>query len=199
MQIQGPAGTLEAKLERAVNEKTITAILSHPHPQYGGSMHDAVLRTAAEVLLEYGVNCLFFNFRGVGGSEGSFAHGTGEVDDLLAVIRWQQEEYPRDKLWLCGYSFGAHVTWHALAEALPQRAVLIAPPVGMMEFAALPEECVQAISSLDVIAGEQDNFVQQDQLSRWEAVNAHVIPGADHFFSNSHAQLKETLADIVRQ
>ncbi len=194
MFINGPAGPLEAALDCAPNEKTVTAVLCHPHPQYGGSMHDAVLQSAAEVLLANGVNCLRFNFRGVGDSAGSFDHGNGETDDLLAVINWQREEYPRDKLWLCGYSFGANVVWRALSTANPQRAVLIAPPVGMMEFGPAPD----AVEHLDAIAGDRDDFVDKDKFNDWAGINSHVIAGADHFFSAGHEDLKETLAAIFK-
>lgn len=198
MQIQGPAGTLEAKLERAVNEKTITAVLCHPHPQYGGNMHDAVLASASSVLLDHGVNCLSFNFRGVGQSHGQFADGVGETEDLLAVINWQQQEYPRDKLWLCGYSFGAQVVWRALPQSEPQRVLLIAPPVGMMEFAELTDGLTGTIDHLDAIAGDRDDFVKHDQFNQWPGVTSHSITGADHFFSGHHQALTDTLTEIIR-
>ncbi len=191
----GPAGPLEATLDQAVNEKTITAILCHPHPAYGGSMHDAVVNTATQVFLRHGVNCIRFNFRGVGASAGTYGDGVGETEDLLAVVNWQQQEYPRDKLWLCGYSFGANVVWRSLATAAPARAFLIAPPISMMEFA----EQDGTDTVINAIAGDRDDFVDQDRIGQWPGVTHHNIPGADHFFSGAHDALGETLEALVRQ
>ncbi len=193
MHIQGPAGQLEARLDQAPAEKTITAVLCHPHPQYGGSMHDAVLATAVEVLMGAGVNCLRFNFRGVGGSEGQFDNGDGEVLDAVAAVDWVRQEYPRDEIWLIGYSFGASVAWRAASSIDPARLILIAPPVGMMKF-----EANATTAQVDAIAGSRDDFVDQATFNAWEDVDTHVIDGADHFFGGYHDALAETLSDLVQ-
>ena len=153
-------------------------------------MHDAVLSTAADALLAAGISCLRFNFRGVGSSDGAFAGGEGETDDLLAVVDWVTGEHPDNALWLVGYSFGAAVSWRALTGCSPELTLLIAPPVGMMPFAdhaTLPGKVV-------AIAGDQDSFVDQSTFSAWEGVEVHTVAGADHFFGGYHADLGKLIA-----
>ena len=77
MDIQGPVGALQAQFDSATDPQGMVAVLCHPHPQYGGSMHDAVLQTAADVFLANGIDCLRFNFRGVGASDGHLWAFTG--------------------------------------------------------------------------------------------------------------------------
>jgi alpha/beta superfamily hydrolase len=192
MQIKGPTGALQVQIDSAENGQDVTAIMCHPHPQYGGSMHDAVLQTAADVLLQQGIRCVRFNFRGVGTSEGKYDGGTGEVDDLLAVTSWVSDKYTDQKVWWLGYSFGAAMVWQALKQYTPIRGIMIAPPVSMMNFAD-----IQSTSRLDAIAGDQDDFVDINALENWQAVNTLVIPGADHFFSAHHAELSRALAGLL--
>lgn len=188
MFIQGPKGRLEARLDLAPVEKSITAVLCHPHPQYGGSMHDGILDTVASILLAQGVNCLRFNFRGVGASEGSYGEGIGEVDDLTSVVAWVKQEYARDSLWLTGYSFGSSVVWRSLGQLDVERAILIAPPVGMMSF---PHQ--DSDTELLGFAGDQDDFVNIGAFNTLLGDGAHVIAGADHFFSGKHPDLQDAL------
>ena len=188
MYIEGPAGRLEARLDLAPAERSKTAVLCHPHPQYGGSMYDAVLDSVAEVLLSQGINCLRFNFRGVGNSAGEFDQGMGEVDDLIAVTDWVALEYPRDKLWLTGYSFGSSVVWRGLNKLKCERAILVAPPVGMMSFPAQ-----QTDTTILGFAGDQDDFVDVEVFQSLLGDRGYLINGADHFFSGLHEVLKEQL------
>ena len=192
MQIKGPAGALQAQIDSVENGQDVTAILCHPHPQYGGSMHDAVLQTATDVLLQQGIRCVRFNFRGVGTSEGKFDGGTGEVDDLLAVTNWVTDNYPDQMIWWLGYSFGAAMVWQALKQYTPDRCIMIAPPVSMMKFSD-----IQSPPRVDAIAGDQDDFVDVNVLENWQTVNTLVIPGADHFFSAHHNQLSQALAGLL--
>ena len=192
MEIPGPAGPLQAQHDSASNPAGITAVLCHPHPQYGGSMYDGVLQTAAEVLLANGVDCLRFNFRGVGGSAGHYDNGEGEAADLLAVADWVRANYPDHLQWWLGYSFGAAMVWRALQTQQPVRAVLIAPPVGMLDFSGTEVDV-----PIDAIAGDRDDFVDTSKLNTLPGVTAHIIPGADHFFAGQHAQLAATLASVI--
>lgn len=193
MFIQGPAGPLEAALERPIKPGAAVAILCHPHPLYGGSMNDAVLGLVGEALAEVGVNPLRFNFRGVGASQGSFDEGRGEVDDLLAVIDWAQAQ-GAGAIWLAGYSFGAHIVCQALPQApQPARLLLVAPPTAVMDMALQAPPC-----PLDVFAGDGDQFVDCGALNRWPGAKVHLIPGADHFFSAAAASLLEAIRQAVR-
>ena len=202
IEIAGPAGTIEARYDLAANEKTMTAILCHPHPQYGGSMHDAVLDAAAGAYSAAGINCMRFNFRGVGASAGSYDGEGGEVDDLQAVVAWVREEYPRDTLCLAGYSFGANIVWQALAReaCAASRALLIAPPIGMMPF---PTPDTLHTEKVNAIAGSADNFVDATAFQQWPAqcpqIAVHTLEGADHFFAGQHDELNACVATILAE
>ncbi|MFU8813921.1 MAG: alpha/beta hydrolase [Pseudomonadales bacterium] len=202
MEITGPAGRIDADYQAASATPIAQAVLCHPHPQYGGNMHDAVLDCAATVLLDAGVGVLRFNFRGVGRSAGSYDGGRGELDDLLAAVAWLQQAYPNQPLWLGGYSFGAHVAWQAsaaasaaaaAAAAAPQRVLLLAPPIGAMPFPAHQPHC-----RVDVFAGDSDQFIDQPRLAAWAEADVHLIPGADHFFTGKTAALAEQIREALQ-
>jgi len=191
MEIPGPTGTIEAHHQPAAGPHGAEVVLCHPHPLYGGSMHDGVLDCAARTLLAGGMGVLRFNFRGVGQSDGQFDGGRGEVDDLLAAIAWLRERAPDAPLWLGGYSFGGHVAWQAAPLATgTERILLLAPPIGPMVFAPNPLDC-----PVDVFAGDRDEFLDAGALAAWAGVRVHVVPGADHFFSGR----LDDLADRIRR
>ena len=191
--IPGPAGALEASVEAGGGERW--AILCHPHPLYGGSMQDAVLDTAAAVLAEQDIGTVRFNFRGVGGSDGRYDEGLGETDDLVAVSDWLDLEHAPGELWLGGYSFGSSVVWRARGRiAEVRRVLLIAPPVGVMDFGPADDTDAAAVT---IVAGTQDSFVDLDTLERWSGgrFDVRTVDGADHFFGGQlHA-----LAEVLRE
>ncbi len=192
MDIPGPAGALEAQLDHSPVASSGFAVLCHPHPQYGGSMHDAVLNTLAGALLADGISCLRFNFRGVGASEGSSSGGTAEADDLLAAVAWLRAEYSPESLWLGGYSFGASMVWQAAAAIDAERLLLIAPPVGLMPFS---EQDLSA--RVDVFAGDRDDYVDFAQLATLRGATVHQLNGADHFFMGFHDELRERISAAI--
>ena len=191
--ISGPAGALEARVEAGGSDRW--AILCHPHPLYGGSMHDAVLDTVATVLAEQDIGRVRFNFRGVGGSDGQYDEGRGEADDLVAVRDWLAAEHAPEVLWLAGYSFGSSVVWRA-ASRVPEarRIVLIAPPVGAMDFAP-PDDALGA--QVTIVAGTEDPFVDLAAVRQWSAGRCEVrtVDGADHFFAGHW----DALAAVLRE
>lgn len=194
LQIDGPAGAIEAMLDRASADSTDIAILCHPHPAYGGNMHDGVLDVAAAVLLNEGVSVLRFNFRGVGRSDGAHAKGEGEADDLAAVTAWALESCPSESIILAGYSFGATVAWRA-AHTLPKlaRLILIAPPVGLMPFTAPAPTC-----PVHVVYGDTDEYIDPAALAAWTGVTRHQVDGANHFFMGEWQGLTTAFADALK-
>ena len=190
MNLSGPAGHLEHRLEQPSQARSITAILSHPHPQYGGNFNDAVLATAAAVLKEHQITTLRFNFRGVGASAGSF-DGVAEAQDLLAVSAGCAEAYPAHDIWWIGYSFGAAMTLRALASQHPQRSLLIAPPNKAMQ---IPELAAGFSADVSAIAGDQDSYVDAEGLKQNFRIETDILAGADHFFSGQHQQLAEAIS-----
>lgn len=196
--LDGAAGMIEARLDRPTTPVTGGAVLCHPHPLYGGSMHDAVLDTVATVLLAAGIACLRFNFRGVGASAGRFDNGDGEADDLAAIATAARDLLPGQPLWLVGYSFGAFVAWAATGRIAPAHLVLVAPPVGMMTFSGDPP----GGCALDVIVGDGDDFAPVDQVNSWahslrRPGSVHVLAGTDHFFSGAQGALADTIGRLA--
>lgn len=191
--LDGPAGPLEARYDAAAGTPGAQAVLCHPHPRYGGSMHDAVLAILADALLDAGIGVLRFNFRGVGASAGRHDDGVGEVADLLAAADWLVATHPEARLWAGGYSFGAWVAWQALDRGLaPQRTLLVAPPVGALQFPSRPGE-----TATDVVIGSRDDFADPNALEAWSGVTLHRIDGADHFFNGHHDELARALREII--
>lgn len=188
--IPSPTGELEAQFEQSPSA-TRAIVICHPHPQYGGNMHDAVVDTVDGVARRHAFATLRFNFRGVGASTGRFDNGVGEVDDLLAALAWLRDQIHGLPVWLAGYSFGSNVVWRSLEHAGEVRGVLlIAPPVGLMDFAARPS----TDTKITLIAGDADDYVDSAALTSWAREAApgatiETIRGADHFFSGTHAQL----------
>ena len=192
IEIQGSAGLIEARTDQASESRHITTVLCHPHPQYGGSMHDGVIDVAASVMLDHGIDCVRFNFRGVGRSEGVYDNGIGEVDDLASVAAWVHEQSPDHTLWLAGYSFGSSIVFRSLEQLSPDFALLIAPPIGMMEF---PEGVDTA--NVHAIAGDRDDFVDIEELNQRFGARAHVLSGADHFFGGYYGPLRDAVAQAI--
>src|SRR5213083_2713034 len=101
---EGPAGRIEAILREAEPPVRRAAIVCHPHPLFGGTMHNKVVFRIARPFQDAGFAVLRFNFRGAGRSEGEHDNGLGEQDDLRAAIRFVLERYPDAELWLAGFS-----------------------------------------------------------------------------------------------
>lgn len=186
LKIEGPSGVLEARFTAPDNQRL--AVLCHPHPLYGGSMDDGVLGTLRTALSASGIGALRFNFRGVGMSAGQHDGNGGEVEDLKAVLAWSHARHPDCRILLGGYSFGASTICQLLAEGNSvelERVLLVAPPVG-----GLPTPAPDGQVLTDVFAGDADQFVDQDALSRWDCVHLHTLAGADHFFSGHWHELE---------
>jgi alpha/beta superfamily hydrolase len=177
-------------------------ILCHPHPQYGGDMHNLVISTAVDVAHQVGFSTLRFNFRGVGSSGGSYSEGVGEREDVKAAIDtlFSALGHSDSPLILLGYSFGA---WAALPVGIQENrikgVVAIAPPLGLYDFEFL--EGSKKIKLL--MAGDQDFFCPMALLQKWyerleEPKSLAIIEGADHFFFAHHRQLIEPLREFFK-
>lgn len=193
----GPGGAIELIIAYPpdFHDGQPIAIVCHPHPLYGGSMSNKVVHIVANTLVGLGVATLRFNFRGVGKSEGEFADGLGEVQDLIALADWFRAKYPHSPLWLAGFSFGAYVAARAQPELSAQRLLLIAPPVSMFDFRELGQ--IEAEQFM-VIQGGKDEVIEPEAVSRWvqeqgTAPLFHWMTSADHFF---HGRLNR-LRDII--
>lgn len=187
--VAGPAGLLACAVDTPAGASRGVAVLCHPHPQHGGTLDNKVVLTLARALVQLGYTSVRFNFRGVGGSEGSWDHGPGEVQDALAVVAAHQAA--DQALVLGGFSFGAYVASQAAAQlpaaARAQRLVLVGPAVVNFEMAPVPEDTL-------VVHGEHDDVVPLAAVFDWarpQALPVTVLPGAGHFFHGQLTVLKQ--------
>lgn len=197
LSLQGPAGALEALLDLPSGPSRGAAVIAHPHPLYGGTMHNKVVQTLARAFVQCGWTAVRFNFRGVEQSAGVYDEGRGELQDLLAVVA---QSAPTGPLALAGFSFGAFVTSHAAAtlmatERVPEKLVLVGTAASRFEVA--PVATALHERSL-VIHGEQDDTVPLASVMDWarpQHLPVMVVPGVEHFF---HGQLPLLKALVVR-
>lgn len=181
--IQIPAGplSLEGRLVQKAGGKGV--VVTHPHPLYGGDMHNHVVQALVEAYDRAGFSTLRFNFRGVGVSGGEYDNGEGECEDLRhAVLALEQSG--SSIIHLAGYSFGAWVNAAALKGlSVVQGVVLVSPPVEFMDFSFLQYDPRIRL----VVTGERDDIAGASpvalRVSQWNPEAAfHVIKGADHFY-----------------
>ena len=188
---------LEALLERPGRDPDAIpgVVICHPHPRQGGNMYNSVVIAVSDRLTANGIAVLRFNFRGVGESEGAFDWGSGETDDAEAAVEELSlaEGVDASRIGIAGYSFGAAVALQtAMASATIQAVATIACPAAE----------VRAFSGLEIlqpklfVLGDHDHNFPVEQfrfLTRRYAdpCEAEVVPGADHFFRGSEADVGE--------
>jgi alpha/beta superfamily hydrolase len=201
LSIPGPAGRLEAALDLPdAAARPVLAIVCHPLPTEGGTMHNKVVTMVGRALRECGVATLRFNFRGVGQSEGRFDDGDGELDDLRAVAGWARQRFPGHALWLAGFSFGAWVTLRAAGELGAAALLSIAPPVGRSW--AFDDITVPPIPCL-VIQGDADEIVSAADVQAWVEAQPRPpvlvrMPDTSHFFHRKLMDLRGAVKHGVR-
>jgi len=204
VQIAGPAGAIEARVEDplpAGTTRLVIGVVCHPHPLFGGTMQNKVVHTAARAMQEAGAVTVRFNFRGVGASAGQHDRGVGELADALAVIDWARRHFDCDALWLGGFSFGAATALQAAARgARPAKLVTIAPPVGRIITEPMPRpDCPWLI-----VQGDQDELIDLEAVRSWARSFAPepgltVIAGAEHFFHGKLGELRSGVLAFLRQ
>ncbi|MEJ1959912.1 MAG: alpha/beta hydrolase [Nitrosomonadales bacterium] len=185
--ITGTAGNIEGVSHIPDNTPRAIAVVAHPLPTMGGTMENKVATTLAKTFAELECVALRFNFRGVGGSEGQFDEGVGEVEDVLAVVCYARLEYGDLPLILAGFSFGGYVQACAAQRLHPQHLVLVAPAVGRF---AMPPVSHNTL----LIHGEQDEVVPLADMLNWarpQQLPIVVLPGAEHFFHGRLNQIKQ--------
>lgn len=195
--LPGPAGPLEAATACPVTERkpTATAVVCHPHPQHGGTMHNKVVTTLARAFELAGARSLRFNFRGVGRSEGQFGDSAGETEDALAVLEWVRALRPDDELWLAGFSFGAAVALRAAARFPVTRLVTVAPAVHLYpDLAALEPPAIPWLLAM----GTADEVVAAGIVRDWARSRRHpptlvLHEGAGHFYHQRLPELRDTV------
>ncbi|MBI4234570.1 MAG: dienelactone hydrolase family protein [Chloroflexi bacterium] len=192
--------TLEGRLHLPVGAGPFPAVaVCHPHPLYGGDMESSVVRALCQSLPSRGIAALRFNFRGVGGSQGEFAHGAGEVEDAAQAVTYLTllKGVDAGQVGIAGYSFGARVALQAAAqEGLVAAVALVACPGHALSRAAGADLSLPKL----VLMGDQDHVTPPDQFTFLaqrlpDPKEVHLLEGADHFFRGQ----EETVGDLVAE
>jgi len=200
--IDGPAGRIEAAVDLPEPDDAVgaVAIICHPLPIEGGTMHNKVVTIVERALRESGLKTVRFNFRGVGESDGEYDEGRGETLDLLAVAEWVNATLPDHQLWLAGFSFGSYIALLGARHLPVKQMVSIAPPAGRWDFAAvLPPDCPWL-----VVQGEDDDIVNPQDVYDWieslpEKPSLVRMPETGHFFHRRLMDLRGTVKNGVRK
>ena len=191
--LHSSAGRLEA-LYRDLQDPAGVAVVCHPHPLGGGSLHNKVVFRAARGLENANVATLRFNFRGVGASQGKHDEGEGEQADVTAAIDWLMKTHPGKKLIVGGFSFGAWVATRVACEMPEVAAVfLIGTPVNKYDFGYL-RHCEKPMLFLHGTQDEHGDVAKLEQLAQ-QVRNAEsvIVTGADHFFTKQIEMVEETM------
>jgi uncharacterized protein len=202
VQIPGRVGPLEG----LINAKTDTApraiaVLAHPLPTAGGTMHTKAVFHAAKALARIDCPVLRFNFRGVGRSAGTFSGGQGEQEDFGAALQFMIERYPDVKrIWAGGMSFGSWIglsvgSEHPLVTAL----IAIAPPVNKYDFSP----AAGAAKPTFIVHGERDELIPLKEVRKYygslpEPKELVVIDGADHLFDGKVSEVGDAIEDLLQ-
>jgi len=187
---------LEALLDDLPGERGV--VMTHPHPLYGGEMHNHVVEAVLEVYRSRGYSTLRFNFRGAGRSQGAHDQGQGEQEDVASALAFMNS-LGKKAIDLAGYSFGAWVNARGIEKYhSARRLVMVSPPVTFMDFGFIKAESRIGL----VVTGSLDEIADPLQVERlipgWnpEAL-LRIIPDADHFYGGKTRELQTAIADFL--
>lgn len=200
--LPGPAGALEALLEEPGEAAPHTAALvCHPHPLYGGTMHNKVVYRIARGLRKSGAAVLRFNYRGVNLSEGEYAHGEGETEDARAALAYLRSRYPRLPFTLAGFSFGSRIALRMACSGneaeQPRRVIAVGFPTvyrdrSYLDLCSVPRVFVQSTNDeFGPLADLEAMVSALPEPKRLVAVEAR-----DHFFAGALEVLESEIAAL---
>ncbi|HEY1897737.1 MAG TPA: alpha/beta family hydrolase [Terracidiphilus sp.] len=214
--LAGPAGKLEAVVNEGLPQASVAALICHPHPLGGGSMHNKVVYHAMKAMNapEWGLGwpVLRFNFRGTGLSQGSH-HGAAETADLEAALRWLENEYNLPIV-VAGFSFGAAI---ALDSCCREGSTRVAANLRAVAAIGLPFRSGAAGSRIYdysflsgctipklFLSGDRDRYTSTTELIQVAAAAAPpsqvaLVPGADHFFTGHLENMQTTLSGWLKE
>jgi alpha/beta superfamily hydrolase len=202
--LAGPAGRLEALLEEPDETPAGAALVCHPHPRYGGTMHNKVVYRMARGLRRSGHVVLRINYRGVNLSEGSYAHGEGERDDARLALEFLRNRYPGVPLTLAGFSFGSRIALYLGCEANPnggadiRRVIAVGFPTVYKDQTFLDHCTTPRI----FVQSTRDEYGPVRELeSLFEALpepkQLLLVEAQDHFFAGALGELEETIFQLA--
>ncbi|MGH9646887.1 MAG: alpha/beta hydrolase [Bryobacteraceae bacterium] len=201
--LDGPAGRLEALLEEPgveewEGEPREAALVCHPHPQHGGTMHTKAVYRIARGLRSAGAAVLRFNYRGVNLSEGEYAHGEGELEDARAALAYLRRRYPALPFTLAGFSFGSRIVLRLGCEGIGARRVIaVGFPTAykersFLEGCTVPKVFVQSTRDQYGPISELEPLI----ASLAEPKKLVLIEAEDHFFAGALTELEREIASL---
>jgi alpha/beta superfamily hydrolase len=200
--LRGPAGRLEALLNEGQPEATHAALVCHPHPLFGGTMHNKVVYHAMKALSGLGFPVLRFNFRGAGMSEGEHDKGRGEQDDVRAALDWLAAEFHLPIIF-CGFSFGAATGLRvACGDKRVAGLISLGTPVaaeGRVYTYHFLENC--SLPKL-FVSGSRDQYGPPENIRKVVALAPEpkelvLVEGGDHFFEGHLAEMQAAIRDWI--
>jgi uncharacterized protein len=208
--LDGPAGRLEALLNAGAENATHAAVVCHPHPLFGGTLHNKVVFHTMKALNSFGFPVLRFNFRGTGLSQGEHYNGIGEVDDVRAALDWLDREFHLPLIF-AGFSFGAAVGLRAASQDSRVKVMIAVgtPVTPVAADAEMPRNYTyeflrDSAKPKLFVSGARDQFGPKARLEELiasvpEPKKLVLIEGADHFFEGRLRELRETIEAWVKE
>jgi len=197
--IPGPAGRLEALLEEPEDgAPREAALVCHPHPQHGGTMHNKVVYRIARGLRRAGSVVLRFNYRGVNLSQGTYDQGEGEMEDARACLAYLRERYPDLPFTLAGFSFGSRIVLRlGCGGAGARRIIAVGFPTifkdrSYLENCTVPRIFVQSTHDQYGAVAELEPILE----ALPEPKRLILVEASDHFFAGGLEQLEEAIAGL---
>jgi alpha/beta superfamily hydrolase len=184
--LAGPAGQVEAILEAPEDARPrALALVCHPHPLFGGTMHNKVVYRIARGLRSTGAVVLRFNYRGVNLSEGRYDEGEGELEDARAALDYLRERYPALPFTVAGFSFGSRIALR-LGCGIARRVIAVGFPASYRDKASLDTCTTPRV----FIQSTHDQFGSVDEIESIVAAlpepkQLHLIEARDHFFAGA--------------
>ena len=201
LDLQGPAGRLEAVLDTCPDPPRAAVVFGHPHPMYGSTMHTKAVFQGAKGLTRIGCTVLRFNFRGVGRSAGVFDQGEGEMADYRAALDFMADRHPAVPLWAAGFSFGSWVALETGSDDPRVSALIgIAPPVKREGYAW--SRTLDTVKPKFLVQGDMDELCPIKDLWAFyaklkEPKELVVIEGASHLFDGKTKEVGEALEGLL--
>lgn len=203
--LSGPAGQLEALLNAGCPDATHAALVCHPHPEYGGTLHNKVVFHAMKALNGLGMPVLRFNFRGAGLSHGEHDQGAGEVGDVRTALDWLDREFHLPVVF-AGFSFGAAVGLRAAGpDARVTALISLGTPISPVDDRSYNYDFLQTCTKPKLfVSGSRDQFATKARLealvsSLPEPKKLIIIDAADHFFEGRLREMREAVENWARE
>jgi alpha/beta superfamily hydrolase len=200
--LDGPTGRLEALLNQGRPDATYTALVCHPHPLFGGTMHNKVVYHAMKTLHSFGFPVLRFNFRGAGLSDGEHDRGHGEVDDVRAALNWLDSEFHLPIVF-CGFSFGAATGLQAACDDRRVAGLIsLGTPIDVEDRGYSYQFLKDCAKPKLFISGSRDQYSPPRSLAQvvelaLEPTELVVVEGGDHFFESHLPEMQAAIRQWV--